>query len=73
MKINDVIDELLALSLDEKYKILNTYLNMDDGECDCDDCEVEGDMPESEYEKVVDADLVAVYSDMYRFVVVGRK
>jgi hypothetical protein len=47
MKINDVIDELLALSLDEKYKILNTYLNMDDGECDCDDCEVEGDMPES--------------------------
>lgn len=75
MEINDVINELLVLSLDEKYAILNSYLDLDGTRCDCDDCVAERANPDYqyEYEPIVDADLVSVYSEMFRYVVFIRR
>jgi hypothetical protein len=69
MKMNDRINRLLALSLDEKFKILDTYIDLKSGECGCDTCSAQ----KAECELTVDADLVLVYSDMFRYAVAGRR
>jgi len=69
MKINDRINKLLALSLDEKYKILDSYTDLKNGKCGCNTCNAQKD----ECELTVDADLVLVYSDMFRYAVAGRR
>ena len=69
MKINDRINRLLALSLDEKYEILDNYLDLKGGKCGCNTCNAQKD----ECELTVDADLVLVYSDMFRYAVAGRR
>jgi len=67
--MNDRINRLLALSLDEKFNILDTYLDLKSGKCGCSTCTAQKD----ECELTVDADLVLVYTDMFRYAVAGRR